>query len=71
MNMTKESTDDHKRKQRIEEAGKRARAEAEARRATYDEAARKAVEQEEFNGQKGPEPTRFGDWESKGITSDF
>ena len=25
----------------------------------------------ELNGPKGPEPTRFGDWERKGITSDF
>jgi hypothetical protein len=25
----------------------------------------------EVNGRPGPEPTRFGDWENKGITSDF
>ena len=25
----------------------------------------------EINGPKGKEPTRFGDWESKGKTSDF
>ncbi len=25
----------------------------------------------EVNGRDGPEPTRFGDWEKKGITSDF
>ena len=25
----------------------------------------------EKNGPKGLEPTRFGDWEKKGITSDF
>ena len=25
----------------------------------------------EVNGRMGPEPTRFGDWESKGIASDF
>ena len=25
----------------------------------------------EIGGQDGPEPTRFGDWEKKGITSDF
>ena len=25
----------------------------------------------EVNGRAGPEPTRFGDWETKGITSDF
>jgi hypothetical protein len=25
----------------------------------------------ELGGRDGPEPTRFGDWERKGITSDF
>jgi len=25
----------------------------------------------EQGGPKGPEPTRYGDWEKKGITSDF
>jgi hypothetical protein len=52
---------------RIREAGERAKAEADARRA-----------REEFhplppekNGPKGPEPTRYGDWEKKGIVSDF
>ncbi len=25
----------------------------------------------EKGGPKGPEPTRFGDWEKKGIASDF
>ena len=25
----------------------------------------------EIGGAEGPEPTRFGDWEKKGITSDF
>ncbi|EFA86619.1 hypothetical protein PPL_00420 [Heterostelium album PN500] len=25
----------------------------------------------EIGGPKGPEPTRFGDWERKGRTSDF
>jgi hypothetical protein len=25
----------------------------------------------EISGRKGPEPTRYGDWESKGIASDF
>ena len=25
----------------------------------------------EINGPKGPEPTRYGDWEKKGIVSDF
>lgn len=25
----------------------------------------------EINGPKGPEPTRYGDWEKNGIISDF
>ncbi|WP_082409759.1 DUF1674 domain-containing protein [Methylomonas koyamae] len=29
------------------------------------------VKPEEFNGPKGPEPTRFGDWERKGRCVDF
>ena len=52
---------------RIREAGERARAEADARRAKAQEPRR----QKEINGPKGPEPTRYGDWEKKGIASDF
>ena len=26
---------------------------------------------EEFGGPKGPEPTRYGDWQIKGRVSDF
>ena len=26
---------------------------------------------EEIGGPPGPEPTRYGDWEAKGIVSDF
>ena len=34
--------------------------------------ARAAAEQApEHGGPKGPEPTRYGDWERKGIASDF
>ena len=46
---------------------KRALAEAEARR----KAATAAERPKETGGPKGPEPTRFGDWERKGIASDF
>ena len=48
-------------------AAQRALAEAEARRA----AETKAAMAKELNGPSGPEPTRFGDWERKGIASDF
>ncbi|HEY0106072.1 MAG TPA: DUF1674 domain-containing protein [Rhizomicrobium sp.] len=53
--------------QRIREAGMRARAEADARR----NAAPPARMPPERGGRKGPEPTRYGDWEKKGIISDF
>ena len=53
---------------RIREAGERARAEADKRRAA--EAAHPAAPAE-VGGPKGPEPTRYGDWERKGIVSDF
>jgi hypothetical protein len=47
----------------------RALAEAAARRAEID---RKVAERpKELNGRKGPEPTRYDDWEAKGIASDF
>ena len=46
----------------------RALAEAEARRAAGLADAQLA---KEFQGPKGPEPTRYGDWETKGIISDF
>jgi hypothetical protein len=50
-------------------AAKRALAEAEARRTAAEANAQPAAK--EFQGPKGPEPTRYGDWESKGIASDF
>ena len=29
------------------------------------------VQSQEIGGPQGPEPTRYGDWEKKGIVSDF
>lgn len=46
---------------------KRALAEAAERRKTAEAEARAR----ELNGPSGPEPTRYGDWERKGIVSDF
>jgi len=69
------TTDDHndrgsQSRKPLTPAAARALAEAEARR--------KAATQEnilkgpkEIGGPGGPEPTRFGDWENKGIASDF
>jgi len=48
-------------------AAKRALAEAQTRR----DAAKKAPRELELHGRKGPEATRFGDWEKNGIVSDF
>ena len=48
-------------------AARRALEEAAARHAAEGEAAR--VKEE--GGPRGPEPTRFGDWERKGIAVDF
>jgi hypothetical protein len=51
----------------IPAAAERALAEAAARRA-----AREAAQQpQEFRGRDGLDPVRYGDWEVKGIASDF
>ncbi|MBN9478612.1 MAG: DUF1674 domain-containing protein, partial [Bordetella sp.] len=47
-----------------------------ARRALLEAAERRATETDdalppEVGGRKGPEPTRFGDWEKKGLAVDF
>ncbi len=47
---------------------RRALAEAEERRR---QAALQPALPQEVNGPKGPEPVRYGDWERKGIASDF
>jgi hypothetical protein len=50
-------------------AAERALAEAAARR---NERERKQSQTpKEIAGRAGPEPTRYGDWEVKGIASDF
>jgi hypothetical protein len=48
-------------------AARRALAEAEMRRA----AAARPEPPREIGGPAGLEPTRYGDWERKGIASDF
>jgi hypothetical protein len=54
-------------KRRVKEAAKRALAEADERNAAQETAA----PPKEVGGRKGPEPTRYGDWEKKGVASDF
>ena len=50
-------------------AAERALAEAEARRAEID--ARAKAGAKEKGGRGGLDPARYGDWEIKGLTSDF
>ncbi|HEY4586056.1 MAG TPA: DUF1674 domain-containing protein [Brevundimonas sp.] len=51
----------------LSEAARRALLEAAERRAAEDASALP----NEVGGRKGPEPTRFGDWEKKGLAVDF
>lgn len=51
----------------LSEAARRALLEAAERRAAEDASALP----HEVGGRKGPEPTRFGDWEKKGLAVDF
>ncbi|MCB1492788.1 MAG: DUF1674 domain-containing protein [Rhodobiaceae bacterium] len=51
----------------LSETARRALAEAEARR----KAAEEAPAPREIGGRGGADPARYGDWEVKGIASDF
>lgn len=47
-----------------------------ARRALLEAAERRATQEgaataTEYGGPSGPEPTRYGDWEKKGLAVDF
>lgn len=53
----------------LTEAARRALAEADARRKAYQ--ADEAVLPKEIGGRGGNDPQRYGDWEIKGLTSDF
>lgn len=52
-------------------AAKRALKEAAERRRLAEEQAAAAPQQREVDGRGGLDPARYGDWEVKGITSDF
>ena len=60
-------------KQPLTPAAERALAEAAERRARRQaqEKPQEASATKEVGGPSGPEPTRYGDWEKKGLTSDF
>ena len=53
---------------RCSPAAERALAEAAVRRAELD---RQAADRPKETGRKGLDPARYGDWENKGIASDF
>lgn len=67
--MPDEPRNEDEKQRRRREAAARALAEAEARRKRTD--VTQAARPKETGGPKGPEPTRYGDWERKGIASDF
>ena len=52
-------------------AAQRALAEARERRRLADETADHTAKTREIDGRGGAEPVRFGDWEVKGLATDF
>jgi hypothetical protein len=62
-------SDDPSPRKPMTDQARRALAEAEARRQMTVANAKPASK--EFQGPKGLEPTRYGDWEKNGIASDF
>lgn len=56
---------------RRSEAAARALAEAEARRAEQQRIEGELAKRREIDGRGGPDPVRYGDWEKKGVASDF
>ena len=56
-------------KNKLSPAAKRALKEADERRKANSKKVNEMPK--EIDGPEGPEPTRYGDWEKKGITSDF
>lgn len=55
----------------LSDAARRALQEASERRAAVDAAILAAAEVAEKGGPAGLEPTRYGDWERKGMAIDF
>ena len=60
---------DPKPQKKLKPEAERALAEAAERRAAIDK--KTADRAKESGGPQGPEPTRYGDWERKGLASDF
>ncbi|WP_214475475.1 DUF1674 domain-containing protein [Mesorhizobium sp. dw_380] len=66
---TSTDPDDQVPQRELSPAARRALAEAEARRQDYRR--KEAALPREIGGRGGKEPGRYGDWEIKGLTSDF
>jgi hypothetical protein len=56
---------------RLPAAALRALAEAAARRAKRGNAGAEISQADEIGGRGGLDPTRYGDWETNGLASDF
>jgi hypothetical protein len=70
MSSSDDSTAKTAQRRPLSPAAERALAEAAQRRAESERTA--AIDRaKEVGGPSGPEPTRYGDWEKKGLTSDF
>ena len=61
--------EDKEQRKKLSPEAERALTEADERRRKLDADLKNWPK--ERGGRKGPEPTRYGDWERKGITSDF
>ncbi len=59
--------DENKDKKKLSPVAQRALEEAELRKKQQ----KQAEIPKEIGGREGPDPVRFGDWETKGIISDF
>ena len=64
---TEASSEAEKQQKALTPEAQRALAEAEARRRSY----REARLPKEIGGRGGKEPGRYGDWEVKGLATDF
>jgi len=62
---------EHCRRPYLPPEAQRALAEAEERHRQANMRQKTAAKAKEIGGPQGPEPTRYGDWEKKGIASDF
>jgi hypothetical protein len=70
LKMSRISSGTRARSRKLAPAAERALAEAEERRRQAQQREPHLTAQE-VGGRGGPDPTRYGDWEKKGIASDF